>query len=116
MQRNATNTQVRPEILWPGSSKRNYRYWIFPLNQVFNPSQPCNYIFARKNQAGLWEPVYIGEASDIQERFDTHEKWPSINLHGATHVMAHTTLGGKAVRLAEETDLRQNWWTPCNDQ
>src|SRR5689334_12125851 len=100
---------------WPGVSGRSYRYWFYPIGHPLQP-KPGNYIFAKVNQNNAWEPIYIGETDDLDTRVATHEKRERARLHGATHIHAHLSPSERSVRLDEETDLRNNFATPCNDQ
>jgi predicted GIY-YIG superfamily endonuclease len=78
--------------------------------------KPGNYIFAKLNSAGKWVPVYIGETGDLSERFDHHHAAACFNRNGASHIHAHISSNDRSTRLAEETDLRQNYTTACNNQ
>lgn len=104
-----------PTCNWPGLSGQEYQYSIHPMATTFK-KEPGNYIFAKLTD-GLWDPIYFGEAESLGDRCcGTHEKWDLAIRHGATHIHAHLNGGGRAARLAEETDLRGNFDTPCNDQ
>ena len=111
MSKTTTRTQT---IEWPGASGKSYTYYVYNWLNTFN-SVPGNYIFCKivNNQ---WVPIYIGEASDLSERFDNHHAMPCILRNGATHIHVHANKGGKQVRLNEETDLRHNFKAPCNKQ
>lgn len=100
-------------ILWEGESGRKYKYWIYPLPPNFD-AKPGNYIFAKETRPGYWAPIYIGQTSDLSERFEDHHAMPCAKRNGATHIHAHTTEGGESARLAEETDLVRKWSPVCN--
>ncbi|HEY8591910.1 MAG TPA: hypothetical protein VIL42_03485 [Sphingomicrobium sp.] len=100
---------------WPGASGRTYTYHVYGVGTSFK-TEPGNYIFA-KVANGKWVPVYIGESECLGERCtSTHHKWEAALKHGATHIHAHLNKAGLQSRLDEETDLRRNFNTPCNDQ
>ena len=101
------------EIIWQGASGANYRYWIYPVGNSFNPA-PGNYIFAKQGGGG-WHAVYIGETGDLSERFDSHHKAGCISRNGATHIHVHRNDGGVTARRSEEADLVRRWNPPCND-
>jgi len=104
---------------WTGKSGQNYIYYVSALPPNFNESQPGNYIFAKKNSENRWVPIYIGETSDLGERFEDHHKMSCIKRKGATHIHAHLNHGGEIVRKNEEKDLLALYgdaWEPsgCN--
>jgi hypothetical protein len=100
-------------IIWQGQSGKSYEYWIYKLPPNFS-SKPGNYVFARETSPGRFVPVYIGETSDLSERFDNHHKAACISRNGATHIHAHVNSDGAAARLAEEADLVARWQPRCN--
>ena len=106
----ATKTKT---CTWTGASGKDYTYHIFPIGTSFK-AEAGNYIFAAETNPGRWRPIYIGETSDLSERFDDHHKMPCIRRNGATHVHAKLTPGGKQVRLAEEADLVAHYAPTCN--
>ena len=107
-----TTSTATQTVDWPGASGKKYRYWIHDLPPNFK-AVAGNYIFAKLNAQGRWEPVYIGHTGDLSERFDNHHAMPCIRRNNATHIHAHTS-GGEADRLAEEADLLANFNPPCN--
>ena len=99
------NQRDTPTCVWKGMSGTQYTFYVFPLPYAFNPNQDGNYIFARRNEQGLWVPVYIGQG-DLARRTnpDTHERGTCILQRGATHVHCHVNRL-QADRVAEESDL-----------
>ncbi len=78
-----------------------------------------NYVYTRVSHVDergttIWSPVYIGQGN-LKERSDTdsHHKGYCIKRSEATHFHAHTN-SSKSSRLAEESDLLDNYATPCN--
>ena len=104
-----------PTIMWPGQSGKEYTYWIYPIGFSFK-EEPGNYVFAKKIDSGRWSPCYIGETENLDRRLGDHEKEACAKRNGATHIHAHLTGGGEAVRRAEERDLIVKWDPPCNNQ
>jgi predicted GIY-YIG superfamily endonuclease len=100
---------------WPGVSGKTYTYHVYPFGTALK-ADAGNYIYAKLNQQGQWVPLYIGETEDLDHRVATHEKRDCVRQNGVTHIHAHLTAGGLAARLAEETDIRKNFDSPCNDQ
>ena len=104
-----------PTILWPGLSGDEYKYWIYPIGRQFE-DQGGNYIFAKTNAAGQWEPVYIGQTNELQRRFSEHgNEGACIERNKATHVHVHLKEPEQA-RKAEEKDLILLYQPPCNKQ
>ena len=80
-----------PDICrWTGSSNRVYEYEIYPVDSNWNPVA-ANYIFARRSPyaADRWIAIYIGQTSDIKDRFANHHRATCISRQGATHVHIH---------------------------
>ena len=104
-----------PTVEWEGKSGKKYTYWIDPLGAIMK-AEPGNYIFAREVPPNNFEPVYIGETGDLNDRLNVkpHEKMPCIQGNSATHIHTHTNDKGEKARRAEETDLIERWDTPCN--
>lgn len=106
-------TVATPTINWPGQSGTQYQYWIHPIGTEFVP-KPGNYVFAKEVRPHHWVPIYIGQTSNLAERFDNHHQMDAIKREGATHIHVHTSSEKQQVRLDEETDLCRRWKTPCN--
>ena len=104
-----------PSVTWPGKSGQKYEYSVYPLGTSFKEI-PGNYIYAKKTQAGLWSPCYIGQTDNLSERLGNHEKEPCAKRQGATHIHVHGNGNGERTRKAEEADLIVNYKPPCNDQ
>jgi hypothetical protein len=100
-------------INWPGESGKTYKYWIYEIDTSFD-DVPANYVFAKETKPGTFKPVYIGQTSDLSERFDNHHKTPCIRRAAATHIHAHKSSTSEASRKAEENDLIQKWLPSCN--
>jgi hypothetical protein len=103
-----------PTVNWPGKSGKTYTYYVYPIGYNLK-SQPGNYIYAKLIN-NVWLPIYIGETGDLNDRHEGHEKSECVKKNGGTHIHAHLTSGARVVRLDEETDLRSNFRTLCNDQ
>jgi len=108
---------TQPEQMeWLGESGESYTYDIHKFEGTWN-DVPGNYIFARLNDNRRWTAIYIGETESFKDRLtESHKKLPCARENGFTHVHAHINRDGEQARLDEETDLRANRDTPCNDQ
>ena len=108
------STATKAETIdWTGQSGQKYRYWIYPIGTTFT-AVPGNYIFARETEPARFRPIYIGETSDLSERFDNHHKMACIKRHAATHIHVHQNDGGQVSRRQEESDLIAKWNPTCN--
>lgn len=93
---------------WVGKSSVKYTYYVYARHPSVNAGQDGNYIYAKKNQQGLWVPVYIGEGDLSKRATPDHHRINCIDSNGATHVHLHLN-SRKEDRLAEEKDLLANY-------
>lgn len=92
-------------VLWMGRSGRKYAYYAYPLGQRLCAA-PGNFIYARLNGRGQWDPLYIGESGDLVAATADEAMLAAAREKGATHVHAHLTLGNREGRFDEQEDLR----------
>jgi len=101
-------------IMWRGRSGREYKYYsVYKIGAELDAA-PGNYIFAEESGPDNFLPIYIGQTSDLSERFENHDAMPCIKCNRATHIHVHRSNGGEKARLAEVSDLIGRWLTPCN--
>ncbi len=102
-------TGMPPTCLWGGMNGRQYTFYIFPLLYSFNPDQPGNYIYTRRNEQGLWVPIYIGQG-DLADRanLNHHHRGACIRARGATHFHCHRN-DNQQYRFSEEADLLERY-------
>lgn len=102
-------TQTPPTCTWGGMNGRQYTFYVFSLPFFFSPGQLGNYIYTRRNERGLWVPIYIGEG-DLAERSDLnrHHQGSCIRARGATHFHCHLN-NSQEYRLSEEADLLERF-------
>jgi hypothetical protein len=104
---------------WTGASGASYKFYIWELPVNFNEGQNGNYIYSKRNAAGRWVPIYIGQG-DLKDRSENHHKSSCISSKGATHIHVHLN-STENDRLTEEQDLLafyKNAYTPlgCNEK
>ena len=80
-----------------------YVYWVYPINTAFK-DEPGNYVYAKRNSAGQWQLVYIGQSSSLSQRLGSPDAERSAIRFGATHLLVHLNPDERA-RKNEETDL-----------
>ena len=75
------------------------------------------YLFTKRSSEGKHDKIYLGMATELETRFDTHHKKDCIVKHGANclgiHQMNSSTKEG---RKEAESDLLAANNFPCNDQ
>ena len=98
---------------WAGQSGKEYAYQVYKVGQRLGRT-PGNYMFAREADSGFL-PIYVGQTSDLSERFDGHHKIDCIRANGATHLHAHASSRDEDVRRKEEADIKIAQEPPCND-
>lgn len=107
------------QINWVGASGTPYPMYAYPIGTIHMPVSGV-YIFCRESSSGLWTALYVGEAEDINARIGNglsqHHKADACIRAGATHICTRVVSGARSVRLAVETDLRQKYKPPHNDQ
>ncbi|HTW56977.1 MAG TPA: hypothetical protein VMD99_02480 [Terriglobales bacterium] len=80
-----------------------YTYLAYPINTTFK-DEPGNYIYAKRNAAGKWQAVYIGQSSSLSQRLASLDAEQAAIRFGATHILAHLNSDERA-RKSEEADL-----------
>ena len=100
-------------IFWEGKSEEKYEYWIYQIDTSFK-EEGSNYIFAKEVEPKSWEPIYIGQTNNLNQRLENHEKERCAIEYGATHIHAHLN-NNEQNRLSEEKDLIDNYHPDCND-
>lgn len=107
-----------PTKTWEGVSGRRYHgFVVFPLQTVPSlfpwftqipgdiPDMPG--IIAKKNDAGGWDALYIGESGAVRDRLVSHER--ATEWSGATHIHVRSDWAGEGPlsRLGIEADLQK---------
>jgi hypothetical protein len=100
-------------FLWTSKSGRKYKYDIYKIGELFN-STPGNFIFAREIALNKWNPIYIGETSNLQELFEMRKEWQCITRYLATHIHVHESDSNQEKRSLEVSDLLTSYKTACN--
>ena len=106
--------------VWKGASGAEYTYYIRKLPVSLKDGPDGNYIYAKKNPAGRWVPIYIGQG-DLKDRSGPgHGKAHCIRQKGATHFHCHLKADEEERRIEEADLLRRftNAYAPkgCNER
>jgi excinuclease UvrABC nuclease subunit len=100
-----------------GISGKEYKFLVYPLGTKFKAIGGVYYISKRtKNQDGIGShsPIYVGETSDLSERFDNHHKSSCFDRKNANCISVLINSSEKE-RLVIEKDLKKNYNPTCND-
>lgn len=99
--------------VWMGKSGKKYRYSVHMFGTAFGPS-PANFLFVREIRPGQFLPLYVGQTGDISEPFKDFLALSCIQMSRATHIHVHFSVDNEAVRVAEQSDVIEQWSPPCN--
>ncbi len=102
--------------IWRGQSGAEYTYWLYPRGTNFEGVLAGNFILAKQTSPGRFNPIYIGEASNLNEGIADISKKNCINLNGATHLFVHVRNFDAVDRIAEMNDLVLRWTPVCNTE
>ncbi len=105
------------DITFRGQTGRGYEFEAYPWNTTFNEVGAVYVITKRSAKpegGGTHTRIYIGQTSDLSERFDNHHKISCFERHDANCICVHVD-NKKGSRLTEEADLIAASSTPCND-
>ena len=91
---------------WRGEFGGTYLYEIYelPVSDVVDCSRSGNYIYAKRDAAGQWLPVYIGTDGFAACGLSQHPRREVIERGGATHFHFHA-VGDELERDAEKDDI-----------
>lgn len=106
------------KITATGKSGRKYQFTVNKFNSRV-PQEAGVYLFLKQN-GDSYNPIYIGQTHSFHERIylylEQHNAFKCIRRNGATHVGVCRIYGSEQQRIDIETDLRNNYPTPCNLQ
>lgn len=95
-----------------GSSGKQYSFDVYHWGQAFNPV-PAVYMVLKQASNGSFDILYIGQTSNLNERFDSHHKQRCFDRNRKTHIAIHQE-AKERVRLDKETDLVSHYNPVCN--
>jgi hypothetical protein len=96
-----------------GASGATYNFIVYSWGTNFNPVGAVYLILRKQYQTGNYSILYIGQTSDLSDRFDNHHKQPCFDQNQKSHIgiLAERS---EARRLNIEADLLGNYKTACN--
>lgn len=105
------------DAVFVGASGISYRFEAYTVDTDF-AEVGAVYIFTKRAFQGsprLHELIYIGQSEALRTRIEGHEKWTCVNRH-LCNCICVLVVSAAGRRLEIETDLRNAFKTPCNDQ
>ncbi|MFA7682413.1 MAG: hypothetical protein WCX61_05290 [Candidatus Peribacteraceae bacterium] len=104
-------------VTFTGKSGNTYEFGIYLIDTSFKKNYGAVYFITRrykKTDGGhSHKEIYVGQTSDLSERFDDHHKWDCFVKNGANCACIYGE-GNELVRLRIEQDLIKNYDPPCN--
>jgi hypothetical protein len=95
-----------------GASNRIHQFEIYPWNTNFNRVGAV-YAVLHQTAPTQYKVLYIGQTSDLSERFDNHHKQSCFDKNGKTH-LGVLPEPGESNRFNIETDLVRHYNPVCN--
>ena len=75
----------QPTLPIHGASGTQYPFTLFPKGTSFQRFGAV-YVILRRLQDGRYQLLYVGQTSDMSERFTAHHKQTCFQGHGQTHI------------------------------
>lgn len=104
------------DVTFTGASGRRYQFGAYPWGADFKELGAV-YVVTRRSAGVLggssYAPLYIGQTSDLSERFDNHHKASCFVRNGVNSICVYVE-GAESTRLGIERDLLGSHQTPCN--
>lgn len=104
------------DITFKGASGKEYKFEAWPWGTQFNTIGAVYFTTKRTPKSdggGNHANVYIGQTSDLSERFDNHHKNDCFKRNGVNCICVHQD-NNEESRLTKESDLIKGNKTPCN--
>jgi hypothetical protein len=96
----------------------SYKFEVYDSKASFN-DVPGVYVFTKRTLdsqgKGTHTLLYIGQTDKLGTRIGSHEKWDCVKKVGV-NCICFLGEADKDKRFTIETDLRNAFNTPCNDQ
>ncbi|MEP1143143.1 MAG: GIY-YIG nuclease family protein [Henriciella sp.] len=89
--------------VWRGETNRRYRFKITKSLEAL-PDAGGIYVMVRRTAFFFLKPIYIGKASNLQNRHSDHERWPEARKKGASE-RHYLCIRSESKRRKVEEDL-----------
>lgn len=115
---------INKTVTLKGTSGREYVFELYSFDKYDDvkgafTEVPALYLFGKLNaDQSFFDYIYLGETSNLHERYDNHMKEDCIKHHGANGIgiYALEEFRNEAKRKAAEKDLLDAINFPCNDK
>jgi len=98
--------------VWRGESNRRYRFKITKSKEAL-PDAGGIYVMVRRTLFFFLKPIYIGKASNLQNRHSDHERWPEARKKGASE-RHYLCIRSESKRSKFEEDLIRRYKPKLN--
>jgi len=98
--------------VWRGESSRRYRFKITKTIDAL-PDAGGIYVMVRRTAFFFLKPIYIGKASNLQNRHSDHERWPEAKKKGASE-RHYLCIRSESKRRKFEEDLIRRYKPKLN--
>jgi hypothetical protein len=98
--------------VWRGESNRRYRFKITKSIEAL-PDAGGIYVMVRRTLFFFLHPVYIGKASNLQNRHNEHERWHEARKKGASE-RHYLCIRSESKRSKFEEDLIRRYKPKLN--
>ena len=71
-----------------GVSGATYEFWVYPWNTSLKPEGGVYLVLKKAARNGNYDLLYVGQTTDLSERFEVHHKKPCFDRQGKTHIAA----------------------------
>ncbi len=105
-------------VTFTGASNTNYEFTAHSRDTDFNAIGAVYFMTkrTRKSDGGYnHDRIYVGETGDLSDRPLNHHRKECFDRKGANCVCIYPE-SDKDTRLEIETDLRENYKPPCNQE
>ena len=105
-------------IAFTGVSGSKYEFTAYSRNTEFKAVGAVYFMTRRQKKSGAKYShtlIYVGETGDLSGRPLSHHRKACFDKEGANCVCIYLE-GTKTTRLKIETDLRDNYDPPCNQE
>ncbi len=103
-------------VTFTGTSGATYGFEVYPWDTGFNAVGAIYLVTKRsRNSGGRFSHtrIYVGQTSDLSERFDNHHQASCFSGHGVNCICVYRE-DSERQRLQIEADLISNYRPPCN--
>ena len=106
------------DLTLTGASGKKYTFAVYPADTTWKDGVAGVYYVSRRTAkpdgSGDHSKIYVGETSDLKDRFENHHKQKCFEKNGY-NAISILQESNENTRLAIEGDLVDALSPPCND-